>query len=263
MIFENDFLAKLKDFGLNSYESKLWVSLLSRGNSTAGELSDISNVPRSRTYDVLESLERKGFITMKLGKPIKYAAVPPAEVVEKVKKRINNETTSQIESLNTLKSGEVIKELNTLHDKGFENIDPSELSGSLRGRLNVYNHFSMKVKNSKKSISIITTETGLVRKAEEIKRIAGNKKINAKIRIIAPITSSNKKAVAEISKFADIRSSDKLVSRFALFDGNELMLMLTDDEKTHPSYDAGVWINSTFLVESLENMFNETWKNLK
>ena len=88
MIVQKDFLNRLKDFGLNSYESKLWIALLSRGVSTAGELSDISNVPRSRAYDVLESLEKKGFIVMKVGKPIKYLAVPPAEVVERVKKKV-------------------------------------------------------------------------------------------------------------------------------------------------------------------------------
>ncbi|MBN1386465.1 helix-turn-helix domain-containing protein, partial [Candidatus Woesearchaeota archaeon] len=54
MIVQKEFLNKLKDFGLNSYESKLWTALLSRGVSTAGELSDIANVPRSRSYDVLE-----------------------------------------------------------------------------------------------------------------------------------------------------------------------------------------------------------------
>ena len=88
MIVQKDFLNKLKDFGLNSYESKLWIALLSRGVSTAGELSDISNVPRSRAYDVLESLEKKGFIIVKVGKPIKYLAVPPGEVVERVQKKI-------------------------------------------------------------------------------------------------------------------------------------------------------------------------------
>ena len=88
MIIQKDFLNRLKDFGLNSYESKLWIALLSRGVSTAGELSDISNVPRSRAYDVLESLEKKGFIIVKVGKPIKYLAVPPAEVIERVKKRV-------------------------------------------------------------------------------------------------------------------------------------------------------------------------------
>ena len=59
MIMQKDFIEKLKIFGLNSYEAKIWVALLSRGVSSAGELSDISNVPRSRSYDVLESLEKK------------------------------------------------------------------------------------------------------------------------------------------------------------------------------------------------------------
>ena len=88
MIVQKNFLNKLKDFGLNIYESKLWTALLSRGVSTAGELSDIANIPRSRSYDVLESLERKGFIILKLGKPIKYLAVSPEEVLVRVKKKI-------------------------------------------------------------------------------------------------------------------------------------------------------------------------------
>ena len=82
MIISEEFLKKIKEFGLNSYEAKIWAALLSRGVSTAGELSDIANVPRSRSYDILESLEKKGFIVMKIGKPIKYIAVSPEEVVE-------------------------------------------------------------------------------------------------------------------------------------------------------------------------------------
>ena len=76
MIVKDEFLGRLrKIFDLNLYEVKVWTALLSRGVSTAGELSNISDVPRSRTYDILESLEKKGFIVMKLGKPIKYNAV--------------------------------------------------------------------------------------------------------------------------------------------------------------------------------------------
>ena len=92
MIVEEDFLNKLRQFfGLNLYEVRIWTALLSRGVSTAGELSDIGNVPRSRAYDVLESLEKKGFVVMKLGKPIKYVAVEPREVVERVKKLVARE----------------------------------------------------------------------------------------------------------------------------------------------------------------------------
>ena len=90
MIVKDDLLSNLRRyFVLNLYEVKIWTALLSRGVATAGELSDIANVPRSRSYDVLESLERKGFVIMKLGKPIKYIAVPPQEVVERVKKNLH------------------------------------------------------------------------------------------------------------------------------------------------------------------------------
>jgi len=54
-----EFLKKLRSsFDLNIYEVKVWTALLSRGVAAAGELADISGVPRSRSYDVLESLEK-------------------------------------------------------------------------------------------------------------------------------------------------------------------------------------------------------------
>lgn len=120
MIVQEDFLSKLKDFGLNSYEAKIWTALLSRGISTAGELSDIANVPRSRSYDVLESLEKKGFIVMKLGKPIKYIAVSPSEVIERVKKKVHDDTKMQLGMLNELEGSTIFDELNVLHSQGVE-----------------------------------------------------------------------------------------------------------------------------------------------
>ena len=115
MIVKEEFLGKLRRFfGLNLYEVKIWTALLSRGVATAGELSDIANVPRSRSYDVLESLERKGFVIMKLGKPIKYIAIPPGEVVERVKKNMKEAAVERIKRLDNLKAGSVLKELKGL-----------------------------------------------------------------------------------------------------------------------------------------------------
>ena len=137
-MFSIKLVKQLKNFGLNSYEVKIWTALLSRGVSTAGELSDIANVPRSRSYDVLESLEKKGFVIMKLGKPIKYIAVPPKEVVERVKKNIQEYARDEVKKLTDLKNTEIIEELSTLHTQGVELIEPADLSGSLRGRHNLY-----------------------------------------------------------------------------------------------------------------------------
>ena len=88
MVVNEEFLAELRRyFRLNLYEVRIWTAILLRGVSTAGELSDMANVPRSRSYDVLESLEKKGFVIPKVGKPMKYVAVSPEEVIERVKKR--------------------------------------------------------------------------------------------------------------------------------------------------------------------------------
>src|SRR5574342_634191 len=113
MIVKEEFLSRLrKIFDLNLYEARVWTALLSRGISTAGELSNISDVPRSRTYDILESLEKRGFIVMKLGKPIKFVALKPGEVIERAKKNLVIEAQEKSKRLEKLKSDEVLNELN-------------------------------------------------------------------------------------------------------------------------------------------------------
>ena len=67
MLVKQELINKIKDyFDLNVYETKIWLALLGKGVASAGEIATISGVPRSRTYDVLESLEKKGFSIVKL-----------------------------------------------------------------------------------------------------------------------------------------------------------------------------------------------------
>ena len=65
MLMKNETINRIKNLGLNSYETKIWLALLTKNVASAGELSDIANVPRSRAYDVLESLEKKGFVLLR------------------------------------------------------------------------------------------------------------------------------------------------------------------------------------------------------
>ena len=153
MIIKEEFLKKLRSaFDLNEYEVKIWTALLSKGIATAGELSDISNVPRSRSYDVLESLEKKGFILMKIGKPIKYMAIKPAEIMSRLKKGLEFSIEEQVKSLENVKESETYKELDLLHKNGIEHIDPADLSGAVKGRTNINNQLDAILKKAKKSI---------------------------------------------------------------------------------------------------------------
>ena len=263
MIVQKDFLNKLKDFGLNSYESKLWIALLSRGVSTAGELSDISNVPRSRAYDVLESLEKKGFIIVKVGKPIKYLAVTPGEVIERVKRKVIEEADQRNKILSNLRESEVLEELNTLHTEGIKLIDPTDKSGAFRGREKAYDHLLSMIKRAKKNISIMTTNEGLERKSEilfqHLKKAAKNGVV---VRMAIPADgSANKDIVSSFSKFAKIKQLNGKMARFCIVDSEDMLVFLTDDKKVHKSYDCAVWLNAPYFLYYFSSLFETEWKN--
>ena len=262
MIVQKDFLNKLRDFGLNSYEAKLWTALLSRGVSTAGELSDIANVPRSRSYDVLESLEKKGFIIMKLGKPIKYIAVKPGEVVERVKKKLQEDLGEKTRIMDQLRNSEVLQELSTLYKEGVSLVEPTELSGSFKGRTNIYNHLEGMLKNANKSITIVTTGVGLIRKAEAFRHLfVKAKERKVKVRIAAPITKETIKVARQLEKYAEVKNTT-LKSRFCIIDGKEILFMIMDDGKIHSSYDVGIWVKTELFANTIQNFFETEWKNM-
>lgn len=264
MIVKEEFLSKLRRyFSLNLYEVKIWAALLSRGVSTAGELSDIANVPRSRSYDVLESLEKKGFVIMKLGKPIKYIAVPPSEVLERVKKNMRVEAEEKVKRLEELKSTEILNELNTLHTQGVELVEPADLSGSLRGRHNLYNHLELTIRNAEETVTMMTTSQGLMRKVEGLKpTLEQVKKRGVKIRIAAPLTKETRNAVKDIADIAEVRHTNSK-ARFCIVDGKELIFMVLDDSEVHPTYDVGIWVNTPFFAKALEELFELAWKIMK
>tara|TARA_Y100000310_G_scaffold171786_1_gene171951 strand:+ start:8656 stop:9462 length:807 start_codon:yes stop_codon:yes gene_type:complete len=265
MIVKEEFLSRLrKIFDLNLYEVRVWAALLSRGTSTAGELSSISDVPRSRTYDILESLEKKGFIVMKLGKPIKFIALKPEEVIERVKKNLITSAKEKSKRLEKLKGDEVLEELAKLFSDGIKYVEPSDLSGALKGRQNVYNHLDMLVREAQSSIILVTTAEGLSRKLEVLlPSLEKAKKRGVKIRIAAPINSENIKIARDFSKVAEIKDIKELKARFMIIDKEQIMFMLLDDKEVHPTYDIGVWINTKFFAEALGQLFEISWRNFK
>jgi len=265
MIVKEEFLSKLRRyFCLNLYEVKIWTALLSRGVSTAGELSDIADVPRSRSYDVLESLEKKGFVVTKVGKPIKYIAVDPSEVVHRVKKNLQAESQEKVKRLDDLKGTEVLDELTSLHNQGVELIEPTDLSGSLRGRHNLYNHLELTISGGTKTVSIMTTTQGFIRKMESLRPVFESlQKRGVTVRIAAPLNKDCAKVVKELEGLVEIRHIDHISARFVIVDSTELVFMVLNDTDVHPTYDVGIWVNTPFFAGALEQMFSLVWDDLK
>ena len=242
---------QLKNLGLNKYEARLWTALLSRGTSTAAELSDISNVPRSRSYDILQSLEAKGFITHKHGKPITYTTSTPKEAIHNTKKNTLERAEKDINKLNQLNIKNTIGKLNNIHTKGAEATNPPDLNGCLRGRHNLHNHISYMLNKAKKHVLISTTQNEFADFANKFKPLfkkLKNRKVN--IKIITQTNSQAKTNIDKLKNLADIGHTDTK-ARFCIVDGKEIIFMILDDNEVHPTYDVGIWVN-TPLAKDLE-----------
>lgn len=85
----------LQEIGLNKYEAEAYYTLLTQGPLTGYELGKRSQVPLSRSYDVLERLSQKGLALAQPGEPARYLALEPTLFLGQVRSTME-------QTLNTL-----------------------------------------------------------------------------------------------------------------------------------------------------------------
>lgn len=92
-----DTIFLLRKIGLTDAEAKVYLTLLKKGSASGYEASKYSAVPRSKIYNILESLVIKGFILYSEGDTSnRYAAVP----IEEISSRVLDETEATLGTLN-------------------------------------------------------------------------------------------------------------------------------------------------------------------
>lgn len=268
MVASEKALDQLKTLGLNSYQRKLWTALLSNGTSTAGELSEISDVPRSRTYDVLESLADMGLVRIQTGKPMKYVPVDPEEALERLKKKHEKEYKEMSNKIERLRDSEIFDELNGLHKGGVESTDPGEISGALKGRYQLLQQLESMFKNSEDRIHLLTSERGLEEiYNNHINHLKDAAERGVDIKIAAPVTDGIEEIAEKLSSFADIRHLPKVegpLGRFSIVDGKEFTFALTHEDEVDPTQDVAFWSKSDHAAgDFLEPLFEEYWNSLE
>ena len=252
MIIKPALLGRIKEyFDLNIYETKVWLALLSKGIASAGEVAQISGVPRSRTYDVLESLEKRGFAITKIGKPVKYISVKPMEVIEKMKSKTMQEAQDKVSSLVNLRDTQEYTELEQLHNSGISPIKSNEITGSLKGRSNVLSKIRELIENSEKEVLICTSALDFEDKSRVI--VPALEKLSKNIKVKIALSGEPEKIKKLNSKF-DLKARP-MDSNARLFvsDKKEVLFMVTPQEAAE---EMAVWLSSPFFTESLSSIIN-------
>lgn len=269
MIASSRLMDALKTIGLNLYERRLWVALLAKGSSTAGELSEIANVPRSRTYDVLQSLAEKGFVVVQAAKPLRYVALPPEEALERAKKKIEENMREAIKRIEMLKGSEVMQELKDIHKKGLKLISPEEITGALKGNISINQQLSLMFKKALKKINIVTTPEGLnllYKNHFDVLKEASEKGVE--IKIATSGSEGCSEAIKALSSIAELRSVNQreipIEGKVFLVDGKELIFGLLDTKSVHATQDLAIWSKSEHVASNIfEPLFKVLWEHSK
>lgn len=252
MLVKQELINKIKDyFDLNVYETKVWLALLGKGTASAGEIAEISGVPRSRTYDVLENLEKKGFAIVKLGKPVKYLGVKPRMILDKLKNNVKKDAEEKIEGLTNIKDTDEFTQLEELYHGGINPIKREEISAALKGRSNISSYLKDIIQNAKKEVLICTNAHEINSKTKIFKQTFDIlKKANIKLRVAL---FGDEKAIKLAEQSFDLKIvTTNIKAKFFIIDREQILFYLS---KEGDSEDLAVWLNSEFFAGAFSSLF--------
>lgn len=233
----------LRELGLTDYEARVYAGLVSAGPSTAGELSKSANVPYSRIYDILSRLERRGWVEVQSGRPTRYRAKAPAEVVRLLK-------IDQERHLKELGEG-IIKELEPLYESRAEAKRPD--IWILRGERNLLAKAGEMLTRAQVEALI-----SLPRMTNEIAGLGAFLPALGAKNILVRVLAAEKPKLekSDLPTNLEIRGRDTLFGGGVIVDGREVLLVLGSGGEL-----VGIWSDEIGLARFAKEYFEYLWKD--
>lgn len=217
-----------KKLGLNEYESKAYLAMVRIGSAQVAAISKSATIPRARVYDVLTSLENKGFVVRKPVKPVEFTPLSPAIAFKNLEKKKKEEFSNHLNELSAIK-----KSLESQLSLAKISAPAANEVYWVEGRGNIYSKILQQLENSRESVLFSSTQKGLKRKSN---------------------TFSNE-LIALSEKGVKVSFLPSNNSRFVVFDKKAVLLFLSP-ESVDEKQERALLILSDFVA----NSFNSTAK---
>lgn len=246
----------LRGIGLTMYEAQAYLALTSLISSTAAEIAEESEIPRSKIYDVLKRLSEKDFIEVESGRPLTYNVKSPVEVLTREKEKIDSEIDDGISRLtNIYENGMSQVQAPIWRIYGVDKIIAQELEI---------------IKRAKKSINM---RIGFLFEGEgEALVKALKKRSDLKINILAsPTCYINNEEFEIISLFKEnnipIQKADIPFVKVIISDSKEMMHTYTkfteDKLDVIPETAIGIWNKYEDIAKNYDDRFINQLKKIK
>jgi sugar-specific transcriptional regulator TrmB len=243
----------LEKIGLTSYEIKSFSELLRIGEITASDLSQKSSVPYSKIYEVLGSLEEKGWIGSDDSRPTKYFAKSPSTGIESTKQKIENDF---LQNKNI-----ILNELVPLYEKSGTSEKPD--IWVLSGAVNITTKILELVENCKNEVMITLPEAGIDLVKQALPKLRALHDKGVKITILTS-DKIDKESITSIKRVAEIKIKKGLFGGGIISDKRYVVILLGPEiAEKNSSEVIAIWADHTGLAGFARQYFEYLLKDSK
>ncbi|MGI0083280.1 MAG: TrmB family transcriptional regulator [Nitrosopumilaceae archaeon] len=240
-----DLAVSLEEFGLSKYEAQAYVTLITKGTISAGELAYYSNLPRTKVYPTLLKLEKKKLAIISKSKPIMCTAIAPEDAFDEIVQEQINKVNGMNSLVTRLKQvSEDSKKARGSEEKRYFHLTPNY----------VFKQLETMIDGSKTSVHVIVDSWGLNLFSQCKDSIIHALRKNVDVKIIIPPSLVGTETFQSIPDGVKIKTSD-ISQNCIMFDDSEILMINSNNGK------GAIFLSTEVLGSNQAKIFEQTWKN--
>lgn len=250
-------LETIKEYGLTEYEAKAYLALVELEEATAREMADVSRVPRTKIYGVIDDLHEKSLVEVIPERPKRFLPQAFHEYLDRYEDRFK-ERLKQVKEDKERFEG-------LMDTSGESTIQGAGKFRALKGRKNVLNRMLEMVEEAEKSIWLMGSAFAPLRLNYYSPLLHEKVDEGILVRVQCPILATNRMDIQEAMAYGDVRHRDTEHAGSSVFivDGEEVLLThyIPDDTHLFKGEDVGVWSDDRAIVADQVEMLASMWTN--
>ncbi|HYX56637.1 MAG TPA: helix-turn-helix domain-containing protein [Nitrososphaeraceae archaeon] len=239
----------MESLGLTSYETKVYLSLLETGSMTASDISKRSGVPYSKIYEVLNSLEDKGWLESDSSRPQKVFPKSPLTALEAMRMRIENDIRDN-ENL-------IVSELMPIYQKSGIREKPE--IWVVRGIYNIAAKVSEIIQTCQHELLIALPQVAenIAKPIQPMLRMLHEKGVRITVLASEETTTDTVRA---ISRIAEVRLKNNMFGGGVIGDSKQVMILLGEGRSDNMNMEPiAIWAEHTGLAGFAKDYFHYLW----
>jgi len=250
-------LEKMQEYGLTEYEARTYLALLDLGIATARDVANLSRVPRTKIYAVLDELHQKQLAQVIPERPKRYEVVPFDVYLQGFEKQYLSRL-QQIEEDKRMLAQEFARA-------------PKPMAGdkagsflTIKGRKNVVNKKYEMLARARRAVLEMGSEFLAARNGYFVPALREKASMGVRIQLLAPVAEVGVRTLHELQGFAEVRHSKTrtLGSATLIVDDSEVLMChyVPDDEHLFKGEDVAIWSDDKAIVADMQATLRQAWE---